>query len=82
MAKLTKDQVAEMQAMVGRWMNNPAVWLDNKPKGPEVVTLGVDAWRIGHSSGAIRYAFDLGPDIHDSHIKTALKSIFPNARFK
>lgn len=48
----------------------------------EDVDRGVDAWAVAHSAGLTREAYDMGRDINDAHIQTALEKIFPNAYFK
>ena len=46
------------------------------------IVSGVDAWTVAGRAGITRHAYDLGRDIHDAHIQTALQVIFPNAVFK
>jgi hypothetical protein len=46
------------------------------------VKLGSDAWTVAHNVGFASYCYDLGRDIYDAHIVTAMKKVFPNAVFK
>ena len=54
---------------------------DNGHKLTDVKT-GSDAWRVAHSSGICRDAYDSSRDITDAHIVTVLKRIMPNAEFR
>lgn len=46
------------------------------------ILTGKDAWTIAHNAGITRKAYEMGRDITDAHIQTALERIFPNAVFK
>lgn len=43
---------------------------------------GPDAWTVAHQAGIVRHAYDIGADVTDGHIQTALERVFPNAVFK
>ena len=47
----------------------------------EAVTAGRDAWFIAHRTGIVRASYDVGRDVVDAHIQTALQRIFPNVVF-
>lgn len=48
----------------------------------EDVKVGSDAWLIAHQTGFASHCYDLGRDIHDAHIVTVMKKVFPNVVFK
>jgi hypothetical protein len=48
----------------------------------EDVKFGTDAWHIAHQTGFASHCYDLGRDIHDAHIVTVMRNVFPNVVFK
>jgi hypothetical protein len=78
MAKIAADTVTAWRARCEDWLAaHPTV----RATLADIKT-GRDAWTVGHCSGVVREAYDMGRDIHDAHIQTALQAIFPNAVFR
>lgn len=89
MAKINQEQFTALDNLAREFMGNGANWADGKPKSVEQVVTGSQAWEIAHRAGITEFCYgntskDIEgiPDIHDAHIVTALKRIFPNAIFK
>ena len=88
MAKITGKDFERVRGLIVDYMGRGDNWRDKKPKEPGQVENTAMAWELAHRSGAVSYCFgDTSRDIpgikdcHDSHIRTALKSIFVNAGF-
>lgn len=67
---------------VMRWADMATKWLNEAgdPGTREDIYLGAEAWAIAHCSGITREAY-ADRSVVDAHIVTALKQIFPNAKF-
>ena len=84
----------KLKAHTASYITMADTFLSNFPdprRSPEALLLrlnrysivsGVDAWTVAGRAGITRHAYDLGRDIHDAHIQTALQVVFPNAVFK
>jgi hypothetical protein len=67
---------------VMRWADAADTWLKEAgdPGTRTDIYLGAEAWAIAHNCGITREAYD-DRSVADAHIVTALKQIFPNAKF-
>jgi hypothetical protein len=70
------SHVASYTKQVEQWLAANAPHLTRHD-----IATGRDAWTVAHRSGLTRQAYDLGRDVTDGHIQTALERVFPNATF-
>jgi hypothetical protein len=70
------EQLSSYTILVEYWLKDHA-----KVTRHDVKT-GRDAWAVAHRAGIVTAAYDVGRDVVDAHIQTALQRIFPNAVFK
>lgn len=89
MAKIGLDHIENFKVLAGAWLADGSRFKDGKPRTCLDVLTGGDAWHIARCAGITDICYgntakDLPgiPDCHDSHIKTALAKVFPNAVFK
>lgn len=75
MAKFDAETVTSWASMVDAWFIEA-----QDPGQPKDVYLGAEAWAIAHLSGITTEAY-ADRSTTDAHIVTALKQIFPNAKF-
>ncbi len=89
MALIKKETVAQFADIASEWLEDGSNFKDGLPRNLSDIESGADAWLVAHRSGILEICYgntakDL-PGIegcHDTHIKTALEKIFPNAIFK
>lgn len=86
MAKIKGAHLSAIETMARTFMANGDNWADKQAKDCAMVESGALAWTIAHKAGIVSYCYgDTSRDIAgipgcvDSHIRTALKGIFPNA---
>jgi len=66
--------------MLERWREAAQLFLAEYGYAPEDVETAINAWDVAFHTGMMMEAYDHG--MHDGHIQTALKQIFPNAGFR
>lgn len=68
--------------IIARWASAVDTWLKEAgdPGTCKDIYLGAEAWVLAHRVGITREAYE-DRTVVDAHIVTALKQIFPNAKF-
>lgn len=72
------------QEMIAKWANKVDEWFENTQVSTlhaSDITSGREVWAIAGKLGLTREAYNIGRDVLDAHIQTALEKIFPNAIF-
>ena len=72
-ARFDKDTVA-------RWRDQAEAHVSPKGKRLEDIRSAIEAWAVAHDCGITDEAYQVR-SVHDGHIVTALRKIFPNALF-
>ena len=67
--------------MLHRWKKYCTLYCNAYRKTPKDITRGTEAWNIAHALDIPQEAYHIDNDINDTHIRTALKTIFTNAVF-
>lgn len=69
------------KAMLNRWEKYARLYLAEHGYTLEDVKSWSQAWEIAHTLDIPKEAYHVDKTVNDTHIDTALKRIFPNAKF-
>lgn len=75
MAKIAQNTISE-------WIERADEYLTQRKLTRTSILTGSDAWTLASILRISHEAYDIGPDIVDAHIQTALRAVFPNAVFR